>query len=102
VFEDEEYGQVLSAETTRPLMIVDHDNRLVALAYKRRWDKEINKWVSKGQRGFLPGRSMIANIVELEQEGMEVALAKKKGMILLLDFKNGFSMCFSRVHGGMP
>ena len=85
-----EHGEVFDPEGTRPLCIVDVSNRIVAAAYKRRWESALGAWVSLEQRGFIPGRSMIKNVVEIEQMAMEVALNTERGLILLLDFKAAF------------
>ena len=54
------------AEATRPLALVNTDNRLVAAAAKRRWERALNRFVYKHQRGFLPGRSIIQNVIDVE------------------------------------
>ena len=54
------------AEATRPLALVNTDNRLVAAAAKRRWERALNAFVYKHQRGFLSGRSIIQNVVDVE------------------------------------
>ena len=54
------------AEATRPLALVNTDNRLVAAAAKRRWERALSQFVYKHQRGFLPGRSIIQNVVDVE------------------------------------
>ena len=54
------------AEATRPLALVNTDNRLVAAAAKRRWERALSHFVYKHQRGFLPGRSIIQNVIDVE------------------------------------
>ena len=48
-----------TAEATRPLALVNTDNRLVAAAAKRRWERTLGAWVYQHQRGFIPGRSIL-------------------------------------------
>ena len=76
--------------TTRPLSIVDMDSRIAALAFRRRWEGNVNKWVSKAQRGFLPTRSMPPNVVEMEAKALEVAARCGEGAAVLIDFKAAF------------
>ncbi|CAK0898423.1 unnamed protein product [Prorocentrum cordatum] len=84
------FGEVYTAEGTRPLSLVDTSNRIMAGAYKQRWEGPLGQWVSSVQRGFLPWRSMLANVVELEHDAMLTATQKQRGMILLVDFKAAF------------
>ena len=55
------------------------DNRIIALAFRHRWQSRINAWVSKDQRGFLPKRSMLANIIQMEALALSTAATFKEG-----------------------
>ena len=83
-------GRIWSAANTRPLSIVDMDNRIIALAFRHRWQRRINAWVSKDQRGFLPKRSMLANIIQMEALALSTAAKYKEGAAILVDFKAAF------------
>ena len=85
-----EVGDIFDADGTRPLTIVDVSNRIIAAAYKARWERRLGPWISPQQRGFLPGRSMLANVVDLEHHAMMAALSRRRGLLLLLDFKAAF------------
>ena len=87
---DMELGQVHEVSQTRPLSLVDVSNRMIASAYKKRWEKNLGGWVSKDQRGFLPGRSMMANVLDLETHGMCMAATKRRSLMVLVDFKAAF------------
>ena len=87
---DPEIGQYFAAEATRPLAIVNTDNRLIASAFRIRWEPALEPWVSHMQRGFLKGRSMIANIVDIDYEAMRVSLKCEEGTIVLFDFQAAF------------
>ena len=50
-----QHGAVYTAEGTRPLSIVDIANRILANAYRYRWQPTLAAWVSPEQRGFYPG-----------------------------------------------
>ena len=83
-------GRAWSPANTRPLSIVDMDNRIIALAFRRRWEGHINRWVSREQRGFLPKRSMLANVVQMEAKAISVAARHRQGAAVLIDFKAAF------------
>jgi len=65
-------------------------NRIIAAAYKNHWEVVLGEWVSEAQRGFIPGRSMMANVADLEHEAMMTSLSKPRGLLLLVDFKAAF------------
>ena len=86
----EALGDYYEAPSTRPLSIVNTDNRLLANAARIRWEPILSKWVSAPQRGFLKGRSMLANVVDIDVEAMQVSLAEEYGGLVLFDFKAAF------------
>ena len=48
------------------------------------------RWVSPGQRGFLPGRSLLANVIDVD-EGMQMtSLQGEGGAAIFFDFKAAF------------
>ena len=53
-------------EATRPLSIVNTDNRLMAAALKLALHDWMEKWISHHQQGFLTGRSMNDNILQVD------------------------------------
>ena len=42
------------------------------------------------QRGFLHGRSLLSNVVDVDYESMRVSLKHKRGMLILFDFEAAF------------
>ena len=81
---------VYDAASTRPLSIVNTDNRLMCGAARLRWEKIFNVWVSQSQKGFLRGRSMLSNVVAVDHEAMRVSLQCEHGAIILFDFRAAF------------
>ena len=75
---------------TRPINITNCDNRLLANAARIRAEPLLEAWVSPMQRGFLPGRSMIANVIDVDHEMMRVALQEEAGMAIFFDFQAAF------------
>ena len=87
---DQAAGPVYKAEGTRPISVADFTNRIIAAAFKHRWEPIFGKWVSEAQRGFIQGRSMLDNVIELEHSMMENALTEKNPMAVLIDFRAAF------------
>jgi exonuclease III len=75
---------------TRPLAIVDTANRLIANAARLRWEKLLVSWIHPAQRGFLPHRSMLANVIDLEESSVETNLVEEDGAAVLFDFSAAF------------
>jgi exonuclease III len=87
----DEFGNpAYTASDTRPLCIVDTANRLVANAARLRWEQNLGTWLAKEQHGFLPRRSMLANVVDLELSSMHYALKHQAPATVLYDFSAAF------------
>jgi hypothetical protein len=86
----EDGREIHKASETRPLTITDCSNRLIANAYRYRWEGLIAPIIDASQRGFLPGRSMLQNVVDIEHKAMLTALAEDDGAIILFDFVAAF------------
>ena len=71
-------------------MLVNTDNRIIAGAVRSKMEPIVAEWISHVQHGFLSGRSMIANPVDVQHAAQMVTLRNDKGAILLLDFKAAF------------
>ena len=92
-------GDYYTASDLRPLMIVNTDNRLVANAMRLQWEPIFDKWISSAQQGFLPGRSMASNVIEVDSAAQRYAISHPRAGILLLDFKAAFpSICHDYLH----
>ena len=87
---DGDSGDFYDPEGTRPLSVVNCDNRLVANAARLRWEKNLEHWVSPRQQGFLRGRSILANLLDLDTASMVTALSHQDGACILLDFAAAF------------
>ena len=101
-------GQTITAEDTRPLSMVDTSNRLLASAARLRWECALGSWIDSAQKGFLPGRSLLSNVVELEHQAMLTSLDASEGALVLLDFAAAFPSVSQQylkkalAHIGMP
>ena len=83
-------GDVYAPEGTRPLSIVDTSNRILANAFRHRWEPQLAQWISPAQRGFLPGRSILANVVDIEEASVLAALQEDEYAVSLFDFAAAF------------
>ena len=83
-------GFAFKAADTRPLSIVNTDNRILANAYRMKWEKFVRNWVSRHQQGFVRGRSILKDVLDIESAALRVGAEGKKGAILLLDFASAF------------
>ena len=87
----DEQGQTLhDAGNTRPLSIVDAANRIIASVFRICLDRVASDWVIDCQRGFLKGRHMLQNIIDLDFAAQKISIKSKRGAILLLDFRAAF------------
>ncbi len=78
---------VYTCEQTRPLSLVNTDNRLPAGAYRLAVEPILAPTVSAAQRGFLRGRSMNANILDMELLSLSDALRQPRAAMIFYDFK---------------
>eukprot|EP00959_Pyramimonas_sp_CCMP1952_P368343 7715802-Pyramimonas_sp.AAC.1 len=83
-------GDFFDPGDTRPLNIVNCDNRILANAVRKRIEPFLSEWVSHMQRGFLPGRSLLANVVDIDHAVMQCALCEESGVAVFLDFNAAF------------
>jgi len=75
---DDTLGDIYSPGSTRPLSIVNTDNRIIANAAKHRWEPIINEWVSPAQQGFLSHRSLLKNLLDVDFATMATALRSRQ------------------------
>ena len=59
---DDTRGDYFDASSTRPLCIMNTDNRIIASAARMKSEPILGDCVGLIQRGFLKGRSMLGNI----------------------------------------
>ena len=62
----------------------------MAAAAKRRWERTLATYVHPSQRGFLAGRSILQNVVDVDEAAMTVSLRHVSGAIVLFDFRAAF------------
>jgi hypothetical protein len=79
-----------AAKDTRPLSIVNTDNRIVANALRDRLARFAGSICNPSQRGFLPNRRLIDNVVEIDFECRQAYVRGKRGALVLVDFSAAF------------
>jgi hypothetical protein len=79
-----------SAASTRPLSIVDAANRIVAAILCASLERCVGDRISSMQRGFVKGRQMLMNIIDVDTAAQTVPVKSKSGVIILFDFKAAF------------
>ena len=88
--EDPDLGHYFKPGDTRPLSIVNCDNRLVASAMRMRWEVHADKYVGERQQGFLKGRSILRNLVDVENAMMLRSVQDLDSVAVFLDFAAAF------------
>ena len=87
---DEGGEKYFRAEATRPLNVSNMDNRLVTSAVRLVWEPMLERWVSKMQRGFLKGRQMLHNVLDIDWKAMCISLKHSNGALVPFDFRAAF------------
>ena len=87
---DEEVGVFHEPEHTRPISVVGFDNRILANAARLRMEMVFQRWVSQAQRGFVGGRSLLANVVDIDTAMRTFALDNPAAACILFDFSAAF------------
>ena len=72
---------------TRPLSIVNTDNRSAASTLSLCVEPLFARWVSPMQRGFLRGRSMIENILDIDLAMRLASFLHIRSSLLLFDLR---------------
>ncbi len=78
------------ASNTRPLSIVDASNRILASMLLLPLERHYADWISPHQRGFIKGRQMLRNVLDVDYAAHKISLKTKFGAILLFDFRAAF------------
>ena len=88
--EDPDLGVYFKPGDTRPLSIVNCDNRLVASAMRWRWEERLTGYVLPRQQGFLMNRSILKNLVDVENRMVLEAAPDSPAVAIFLDFAAAF------------
>ncbi|CAK0873161.1 unnamed protein product, partial [Prorocentrum cordatum] len=82
--------ECFEAGNTRPLSIVDASNRIIASIFRVVLDRFVAPRVSPTQRGFIRGRHMLRNVLDIDFAAQKISVTSNKGAILFFDFQAAF------------
>ena len=74
----------------RPLTITNTDNRILCSAIHLHIEPIVAPGISRAQRGFLQGRSMLANVVDVDEAMLQAALSERDPAAVFFDFEAAF------------
>ena len=74
----------------RPLNVTNTDNRLLANAVRLLIEPAVGPRVLEIQRGFIAGRSMLSNLVDIEEAAVRTACSPHGGGAIFFDFAAAF------------
>ena len=83
-------GDIYSPENLRPLSIVSTFNRIIANAMRRKLAARLEEIIGPTQKGFMKGRSILDNVIEVDIANMRVTLTEGQGGLVLFDFNAAF------------
>ena len=76
---------------TRPLSLSNSDSKVLANALRATIEEAINNWAIQVQRGFIKGRKMLQNVMEVETRAMELSTSmRNRAALIFLDFGAAF------------
>ena len=87
---DEQGDQIFRPNGTRPLSITNSDNRVIAKAHPLGLEPIVAPGIAKEHRGFIQGRSMLANAVDIEHAASAACLQQEDAAIVFFDFTAAF------------
>ncbi len=82
--------QAFEAGGVRPLNVTNCDNRLLASTIRLVLEPIIGPLITKDQRGFLTGRSMLANVLDIEEAMICTARESEQGWAFFYDMAAAF------------
>ena len=82
--------EVFSPSSFRPLAITNTDNRILSSAVRLHIEHIVAPGISAEQRGFVKDRSMLANVLDIEEAMVDAALNQEEPLAVFLDFEAAF------------
>ena len=74
----------------RPLNVTNADNRILASATRLLLEPVLGPLITEDQRGFIQGRSMLGNIIDVDEAMLYTAAEDMEGMAFFFDFAAAF------------
>ena len=88
--QDDKGTPVYTAGNTRPISIVDAANRIIAAILCVALERCVGSRISNMQKGFLHGRKMMSNLIDIDEAAQKISIKTSRGAIILLDFRAAF------------
>ena len=85
-----EFGTCFKPSDTRPLSIMNCDSRMVASAFRYRWEQHLSGFILDRQQGCLRGRSIIQNLLEVDNTMFMRSLLDTDSAAISLEFAAAF------------
>jgi len=82
--------EIYNCGDVRPLNITNCDNRLLASAVRVAIEPTLSALITGDQRGFIGGRSMIANLIDIDEAMALESLHSADSVCLFYDFAAAF------------
>ena len=82
--------EIFTPENTRPLSIANTDNRLICSAVRLHVEPIAAPGIVDEQRGFIKGRSMLSNVLDVDEDMMCAAMACDQSCAIFFDFRAAF------------
>ena len=86
----EDGSDIYEPSGVRPLNVTNADNRLLASATRFLLEPVLGPLVTDCQRGFIRGRSMLGNIIDVDEAMLYTAAEGEGGMAFFFDFAAAF------------
>ena len=77
-------------DAARPSNVTNTDNRLIASATRLAIEPILAEYITRDQNGFLRGRSMLGNLVDIDEGMARAALQEQAAIALFFDFAAAF------------
>ena len=82
--------EIFSPSSLRPLSLTNTDNRILSSAVRLHIEPIVAPGISPEQRGFIRGRSMLANVLDVEEGMLNAAMSEDNPVAVFLDFEAAF------------
>ena len=86
----DEGAEVYDPEGVRPLNVTNADNRLIASAIRLVIEPVLGHLITDDQRGFITGRSMMSNLLDVDETMISIAMEGEDSIVIFYDFAAAF------------
>ena len=80
-----------SYDRFRPISLCNASYKIIAKLLANRLNPLLGKMISPLQGGFVKGRHIVDNVIQVQEALHSSFIRKEKGMIIKMDMKNAFN-----------